>query len=502
MLIVETIKKVRLALERGESQRSVAKKYTLSRNTVKKIASSGKTKFEYGPREKVYPILGPHIEKLEEILNSESDLPPGKRRDGKSVYEALQNMGYEGGYDAVRRYIKGWKEEHRHSVQTAYVPLVYQKGEAFQFDFSEETVEIGGVVKRVYAAQVRLCYSRMRFCRAYYRQDLPVVMDAHIRAHDAFGGLCECGIYDNPKSIVTKIGKGKERDFNQKFLQLSSHYLFEIRACTPRSGWEKGQVERQVGVNRQRVFIPRLKFDRLEELNEHLAEQMIMEGHNTRHPEFRDKTVYEVYEEEKQYLRRQGTGFDGYVVKEGSRVGSDCLVDYDNNRYSAPCEYAGKLVELKVYAGRVELSMNGKTIAVHERNFEKGRHVIEPLHYLPLLERKPGALRNGRPFVEWELPESIKQVWDSLKRYPDWDRQMSDILLSLPKYGLEALEVACSLAISANAVNRNTILNYLTRLTEEAKPENIEVEERLKLREEPRSDCGVYDSLLRGGRQC
>jgi transposase len=502
MLILETIKKVRLALERGESQRSVAKKYTLSRNTVKKIASSGKTKFEYGPREKVYPILGPYIEKLEEILSLESDLPPTKRRDGKRVWEALQNMGYEGGYDAVRRYIKGWKEEHRHSVQTAFVPLVFQKGEAFQFDFSEETVEIGGVVKRVFVAQVRLCYSRMGFCRAYFRQDLPVVMDAHIRAHDAFGGLCEWGIYDNPKSIVTRIGKGKERDFNQKFLQLSSHYLFEIRACTPRSGWEKGQVERQAGVNRQRVFIPCLKFDRLEELNEHLAEQMIMEGHNTRHPEFREKSVYEVYEEEKQYLRRQDTGFEGYVVKEGSRVGSDCMVDYDNNRYSVPCEYAGKLITLKIYAERVEAAVKGKTIAVHERNFEKGRHVTEPLHYLPLLERKPGALRNGRAFVEWELPESIKQVWNSLKRYPDWDHQMSDILLSLPKYGLEALEVACSLAISENAVNRNTILNYLTRLTEEARPENIEVAERLKIREEPRSDCGVYDSLLRGGREC
>jgi transposase len=502
MLIVETIKKVRLALARGESQRSVAAKYSLSRNTVKKIASSDKTKFEYGPREKVYPILGPHIKELEELLQSETDLPPAKRRDGKRVYEALQNMGYEGGYDAVRRYIKAWKEEHRHSVQAAFVPLVFRKGEAFQFDFSEESVEIGGVAKKVFVAQVRLCYSRMKFCRAYFRQDLPVVMDAHIRAHDAFGGLCECGIYDNPKTIVTKIGKGKERDFNQNFLQLSSHYLFEIRACTPRAGWEKGQVERQVGVNRQSVFIPCLKFASLEELNVHLAEQMIMGAHNTRHPEFRDKTVYEVYKEERQYLRRQETGFAGYVVKEGSRVGSDCLVDCDKNRYSAPCEYAGKLVTLKIYAGRVELAMNGKTIAVHERSFEKGRHVMEALHYVTLLERKPGALRNGRPFVEWELPESIKQVWDSLKRYPDWDRQMSDILLNLPKYGLEAVEVACSLAISENAVSRNTILNYLTRLTEEAKPENMEVEERLKLREEPRSDCSVYDSLLKGGKRC
>jgi transposase len=338
---VETIKKVRVALERGESQRSVAKKYRVSRKTVKKILDSNETEFKYSRREVIYPVLGPHIEGLKKILEAEAGLPPKSRRTGKKIYEALQREGYAGGYDAVSRYIREWKEEHR-SRHNAYVPLQFGKGEAFQFDWSQEIVELGGVMRKVEVAQVRLCYSRMRFCMAFFREELPMVMEARIRAHDFFGGLCERGIYDNPKTIVESIGQGKEREYNRRFLQLSSYYLFELCACTPKAAWEKGQVENQVGVNRRSVFIPHLKFATLKELNEHLSEQMLMEAHNMKHPEIQDKSVYEVYQEEKAYLRRQARSFEGYATEE-RRAGTQCLVRFDNNNYSVPCEYAGKL---------------------------------------------------------------------------------------------------------------------------------------------------------------
>lgn len=499
MLSVETIRKVRLALARGDSQRSVARKYRLSRKTVKKIADGDETEFKYSKREAIYPILGPHIEGLREILEAESELPPKSRRTGKKIYEALQREGYMGGYDSVCRYIKGWKEEHK-SRHNAYVPLQFGKGEAFQFDWSQETVEIGGVVRKVEVAQVRLCYSRMRFCVAFYREELPMVMEAHIRAHDFFGGLCERGIYDNPKTIVQSIGQGKEREYNKRFLQLSSHYLFELCACTPEAGWEKGQVENQVGVNRRSVFIPCLRFASLEELNEHLSEQMIRESHNTKHPEFLDKSVYEVYQEEKPYLRTQSRRFEGYATAE-RRAGTQCLVRFDNNNYSVPCEYAGKLVSIRIYASRIVLAADGKAVAEHERGFEKGRYILDPLHYLPLLERKPGALRNGRPFLNWDLPAPIRKVWEYLRRYPDWDRQMSVILSAIPEYGIEAVGVACEMSLEESAVSQSVIMNYLTRLTEEPKAEDVTVPDELKLKEEPRPDCTRYDRLL-GGRAC
>jgi transposase len=501
VLTVETIGKVRLALAKGESQRSVAKKYRISRTTVGKIASSEETEFKYPRRkEQQHPALGSYIERLGEILNQEAELPTKSRRTIKKIHETLQREGYGGSYDSVRRYICTWKEEHR-SRKSAYIPLLFARGEAFQFDWSEENVEIGGVVRKVQVAQVRLCHSRMRYCVAFERQELAMVMEAHIRAHNFFGGLCERGIYDNPKTIVQEIGPGKEREYNKRFLQLSSHYLFEPCACTPAAGWEKGQIENQVGTNRKNVFVPRLKFDNLTELNAHLEEQMLVEAHTSRHPEFLDKTVFEVYVEEKPYLRKQKTPFSGYTTAE-RRAGLQCLVRFDGNNYSVPCEYAGKQVSIRIFAERVVLAVDGKTIAEHVRNFEKGRYVLDPLHYLSLLERKPGALRNGRPFLEWELPVSVRRVWEALRRYPDWDRQMSAILSTVPRYGLEAVGIACEMALEEHAVSQSVILNYLTRLTEESQVTTIPVPEKLKILEEPRSDCTVYDVLLRGKPCC
>jgi transposase len=499
MLTVETIRKVRLALAKGESQRSIARKYRMSRKTVKKVADGNETEYKYTRKEVSYPVLGPHIEGLKKILETEAELPPQSRRTAKKIYEALQREGYTGRYDAVCRYIKGWKEE-RKSRHNAYVPLQFGKGEAFQFDWSQEIVEIGGVVKKVEVAQVRLCYSRMRFCAAFFREELPMVMEAHIKAHDFFGGLCERGIYDNPKTIVQSIGRGKEREYNRRFLQLSSHYLFEPCACTPSAGWEKGQVENQVGANRKSIFTPCLRFATLRELNAHLSEQMQLEAYNTKHPEFPDKSVFEVWQEEKPYLRRQTREFDGYATDE-RRAGTQCLVHFDGNHYSVPCEYAGKLVSIRVYASRVVVASDGKAVAEHERGFEKGRYILDPFHYLPLLERKPGALRNGRPFVNWELPASIRKVWDCLRRYPDWDHQMSAILSAIPTYGIEAVGVACEMSLEENAVSQSVIMNYLTRLTEEPQTGNITVSDRLRLAEEPRSDCKLYDHLL-GDRPC
>ncbi len=498
MLTVDLIRKVRLLLSRGESLRAVSERYNLSRNTVRKIARSNATEFKYPKREKRYPVLGPVMEKLSERLSEDAELPPTRRRSGKKLYDELRREGYEGSYDSVRRYVKLWKEGHHISTRRAYVPLQFSKGEAFQFDWSEETVELGGVPQKLQVAQVRLCYSRMRFCMAFTRQEMPMLIEAHRRAHDFFGGLCQRGIYDNAKTVVTKIGRGKERVFNQHFLRLSSHYLFEAEACTPAAGWEKGQIENQVKTNRQSVFVPRLRFADLSELNHHLEEQMLAEARNSRHPEYQEKTVWEVFEEERPHLIKSPVAFDGPVTEE-RRANSECLVNYDRNHYSVPCEYAGKQVTVRIYADRLVFAYKGRAVAEHRRCFNKGHHELNPLHYLALLERKPGALRNGRPFREWDLPKPIEEVWERIRCFSDWDRQMTRILSSIPVYGLEAVSVACELALEAGTVSQAVILNHLSRLTEETAAPEVCPPARLMLRLEPKADCGLYDRLL-GGR--
>jgi hypothetical protein len=341
----------------------------------------------------------------------------------------------------------------------------------------------------------------MRFCRAYTRMPLEMTFAAHIAAHNFFGGLCGVGIYDNLKTVVTRVYKGKIRDYNQRFHELASHYLFEVRACTPRAGWEKGQVENQVKVNRQRVFIPRLKFASLEELNAHLTESMLREAHNSKHPEYSDKSVWQVFEEEKPYLRVQQKAFDGYVSEE-RRANTQCLVRYEHNSYSIPCTYAGRAVTVRAYADRIVLLYKGQTIAEHRRELGKDRYVMDPLHYVPILSRKPGALRNGRPFLEWDLPASIRSVQDSLQRFPDWDRQMSAILSAIPVYGIEAVDVACAVALEMGTVSQSIILNYLGRLHDAPAATPVLPPESLTLSLPPQADCSRYNILLKRNVCC
>ena len=149
-----------------------------------------------------------------------------------------------------------WHRDRSAATAAAYVPLSFAPGEAYQFDWSHEVVLIGGVTTTVKVAHLRLCHSRMFYVRAYPRESQEMVFDAHDRAFAFLGGACQRGIYDNMKTAVDAIFVGRERRYNRRFEQMCGHYLVEPVACTPASGWEKGQVENQVGLVRERFFTP------------------------------------------------------------------------------------------------------------------------------------------------------------------------------------------------------------------------------------------------------
>jgi transposase len=175
------------------------------------------------------------------------------------IFEELRGLGYDGSYDAVRRYAKVWRVARGAATAEAYVPLSFAPGEAYQFDWSHEVVLINGTTVTVKVAHVRLCHSRMLFVRAYPRETQEMVFDAHNRAFAFFKGTCTRGIYDNMKTAVETVLIGKDRQFNRRFQRMCGHYLVEPTACTPAAGWEKGQVENQVGLVRERFFTPRLR---------------------------------------------------------------------------------------------------------------------------------------------------------------------------------------------------------------------------------------------------
>ncbi len=231
-------------------------------------------------------------------------------------------------------------------------------------------------------------------------------------------------------------------------------------ACTPAAGWEKGQVENQVGQMRERLFVPRLRVGSYDELNAWLLDQCIAHAKAHRHPEFRDRTVWESFEAERSSLVPYVGRFDGFHAAAAS-VSKTCLVRFDNNRYSVAASAVGRPVEIRAYADRIELRQDGRVVGEHRRSFGRDQTVYDPWHYVPVLARKPGALRNGAPFKDWVLPASLDRVRRKLTGSNDGDRQMVGILVAVLSDGLAAVEGACAEALGEGVHSADVILNIL-----------------------------------------
>ncbi len=376
------------------------------------------------------------------------------------------------------------------------MPLSFAPGEAYQFDWSHEVVLIGGTTVTVKVAHVRLCHSRMMFVRAYPRETQEMVFDAHDRAFAFFRGACTRGIYDNMKTAVDAILVGRDRSYNRRFLQMCSHYLLDPVACTPSSGWEKGQVENQVGLVRERFFSPRLRVRSYEELNATLLDRCVAYARAHRHPELRDRTIWEVFEAERPSLVPYTGRFDGFHAVTAS-VSKTCLVRFDNNKYSVTAGAVGRPVEIRAYAERIEIRQDGRVVGEHRRHFGRDQTVFDPWHYVPVLARKPGAWRNGAPFKDWLLPSALERVRRKLADAGDGDRQMVDILTAVLSDGLTAVEAACAEALRDGVHSADVVLNILARQREPPAPLTILTPDALRLRHEPLADCARYDSLRR-----
>ena len=501
MLIVETITKVRLAYFRdGKAIREIARKFNLARNTVKNIIRSGVTDQKYERNEQPRPKLGAFVEQLAEWLKEDSNKPVRHRRSAQLLFEQLQREGYDGGYDTLRRYVGTWKKEDGSALVKAFVPLEFDPGEAFQFDWSYEKIELGGLPVEVKIAHFRLCHSRKLFCVAYTREKLEMVFNAHLRAFEFFGGVCKRGIYDNLKTVVTKILMSKDRVWNRRFQNLASHYLFELVACTPAAGWEKGQVENQVDLVRSRFFALRRRFADLEELNEWLERECRNYAASAKHPEFKDKTIDQVFAEEKgKLIELPVSPFDGYQ-ETTTRVSLQLLINFDRNHYSVSAMAVGKSVQVRAYAEHVTMVLNGTVVGIHKRHLGRDKAIYDPWHYLAVLERKPGALRNGAPFKRWDLPEAMSEVRTALEGRSGGDRQFVSILSVVSRYGLESVANACTQAISDKTVSSDVILSILSRTHDEPQPEPVKLSDQLPLLKLiPMVDCYRYDSLMKGG---
>jgi len=270
----------------------------------------------------------------------------------------------------------------------------------------------------------------------------------------------------------------------------------EPTACTPASGWEKGQVENQVGLVRERFFTPKVRVTSFAELNDWLLDRCVAYAKANKHPELKDRTVWQVFEAERENLIAVPGRFDGFHAAAAS-VSKTCLVAFDRNKYSVFSQAVGRPVEVQAYADRIVIRQDGAIVGEHARCFGRDQTIYDPWHYVPVLSRKPGALRNGAPFKNWVLPAALENVRRKLHGSNDGDRQMVAILAAALDDGLPPVEAACAEALCQGVHSSSVILNILARKKDPGPPVTIATPEALQLKHAPAADCARYDSLRR-----
>ena len=482
------------------SGREISRRTGLSRHTIRKYLALGITEPKYPPRKSISK-LDPYAEKLSIWLKREAGASRKRRRSLKQLHCDLVTLGYEGSYDRVAAFARVWRQRQREADQRAskgtYVPLVFAPGEAFQFDWSEDWAYVGGRKMKLQVAHFKLCHSRAFMLRAYPLQTHEMLFDAHNHCLRALGGTPRRGIYDNMKTAVDKVGRGKQRQVNARFRAMVSHFLFESDFCNPAAGWEKGQVEKNVRDARHRIWHTAPRFNDLLALNTWLEQRCQSLWHEIRHPEQSQRTVADVWADEQRVLLPMSPPFDGFI-EHAKRVSPTCLVVFERNRYSAPASFANQVISLRVYADCLVMVARGEIIAEHARVFSRdhsspGRTCYDWRHYLAVVQRKPGALRNGAPFKT--LPRSFQRLQAVLLKQPGGDRQMADILSLVLHHDEQLVEQAVSEALHSGVPTKTHVLNRLGRLLDTPRPAPLQTPPALVIKGEPVANTERYDHL-------
>ena len=465
----------------------IARRTSLARNTIKKWLRAPRG-MEPRYRRGVKPgKLTPFHAQLIQALEADAHRPKRERRTALALKAQLAEQGYSADF------IREWREgSGRALAGHAFVPLKFELGEAFQFDWSEEALVIGGIYRRLQVAHLKLCASRAFWLVAYPSQGHEMLFDAHTRAFSALGGVPRRGIYDNMKTAVDRVQKGKRRLVNARFASLCAHYLFDADFCNVASGWEKGVVEKNVQDSRRRIWqeAAERRFGTLMELNAWLEQRCRALWSELRHPEHGQLSVAEMLEHEQSYLMPMPAPFDGYV-ETLARVSSTCLVSVQRNRYSVPCDLVGQTVSVRLYPQRVDIVAGEALVASHERLLDRDQTRYDWQHYIPLVQRKPGALRNGAPFAD--MPEPLTRLQRALLRREGGERVMARVLAAVPESGLDAVLVAVELVLESGALSGEHVLNVVARLKPDPRPEPVET--ALTLKQAPLADAGRYDRL-------
>jgi len=445
----------RRVLVEGVSRRQILRETKMHWLTLKKILEHseppGYRQQQPRPRKK----LGAHLERIQQILKEDQAMPRKQRHTAKRIWERLRADGFTGGYTVVKDAVRELTQKN----QEVFVPLVHRPGEA-QVDFGHALAKVNGRLRKVAFFVMALPYSDASFVMAFERECTETFWEGHVRAFEFFKGVPKRITYDNTKVAVSKI-LGKERRLTQGFLQLKSHYLFDHHFCRVARGNEKGVVEGQVKFTRLNFFVPVPQVRDMAELNTQLRQRCAEDQQRRLRGQPGPKAQLLV-EDQKAFLPLPATAFEA-CRKVSTTASSLSLVRFDRNDYSVPVRWAHHPIVAKGYCDQIVLCAAGGEVARHPRIWEAEQVCFEPLHYLALLETKPGALDHARPLAGWTLPECLFRLRRRLEAERDGDgtREYIKVLRLLEHHPLPKLRAAVEQALAVGAITRDAIAQFL-----------------------------------------
>jgi len=496
MLTVDHYEMIRRKVEiEGLSQREAARKLGHSRKTVAKALELRIPPVYRLSKPRSRPVLDPFRDIIDAWIEQNQKARPKQRQTAKRMHERLQEeYGFTGHYGTVRRYVK----EATGRQKEVFMPLQFEPGEEAQVDWHEGWIYENGIARKCQFFVMRLCYSKAPFVYPYERANLESFLDGHVRAFEYFGGVPRRIAYDNLKCAVIRVGKGKDRRLNKRFKELRAWYLFETRFCNIAKGNEKGDVENACKRSERTYLSPEPHVDGLDQLASQLFDQCRKDLDRKGPDVHGGKTVGELFEEERPYLLAlQSERFEA-CRRRSTFVDSHALIRADNVRYSVPVQWAYHPCVIKVFVDRIQIWCEHQLVAVHQRCYTPGQFVLEPLHYLKLLQRKPGSLDNARAFKGQPWGEDFDLMRSELEyRYrQDGTLRYIRILMLFTEYPEVQVKAAVELCVRRRAFSEDAVLNVLRN---EPLPQRsqLDLSDRPDLITEGTGirDTGIYDQL-------
>jgi transposase len=506
MLKVDKIERIRRAYYvEGQSMRQIERELHHSWRTIKKALAGPEAK-QYTLKEpREAPVLGPYKERIKELLAQNEQLPGKHRLTGHRIFELVQQDGYRGSEAGVLGYL--WQLRKAQRKVKVYLPLEFEPGEDGQVDWGEAQVILAGEQQTVHLFVLRLCYSRKIFVMAWPSQKQECFYAGHVAAFDYLGGLPGRLSYDNLKTAVKRVLQGRNRQQQERFILFRSHYLFESHFCTPGAGHEKGRVEDGVGYARRNFMTPLLEAETFADLNEQLRQRCVQD--DQRRVDRQPQTIGQAWQQEQPLLRALPAHPFDCCQEVTARLNGYSQVEVETNRYSVPTDRATAHLRVKLYPFEVKIYRpdEPQVVAVHPRCYGQYQDILEPLHYLPLLAQRPGALHHAKPIRQWRSswPAVYEQLLAELqRRQPDGSgvRQFIQVLQLHQHHPAELVEQAVTQALAHHCPHLDGVQLCLRQLLQpDPTPVRLDLSEQPKLVAVGHQPLCLehYDHLLTGG---